>query len=180
MRTVFLACLIIGFISSNGYCFQGDAKLISAIESDPEVIGVVSKIQKDRKWHCRPLVASDVHVSPGDLFTYIVRFQCGNPTGPTKFGDVIQFLIDVLFVKDVQDYTTHVQSWKIESRDHKAFSSLLVRSRCEIRSGDPQFPVLTRAPCCLLYGGTTDANESGHPPITMCHGGKYDGWYVAN
>ncbi len=66
----------------------------------------------------------------------------------------------------------HLLSWELDS------AALSRRTRCEVKTGDPQIPLLVKGSCCSIHDGSIDANETGHPPIAMCHGGKYDGWYV--
>jgi hypothetical protein len=49
---------------------------------------------------------------------------------------------------------------------------------CLVDMGDPQFPVGVKGSCCKAAGGRIDDNKEGHPPIRICEGGKYDGYYV--
>jgi hypothetical protein len=54
------------------------------------------------------------------------------------------------------------------------------RDACLLDTGDPQFPTEVKDSCCKNTGGTINDNSDGHPPIALCEGGKYDGYYVGS
>jgi hypothetical protein len=51
---------------------------------------------------------------------------------------------------------------------------------CLVDTEDPQFPVTVKPSCCLRHKGKVNKNKTGHPPIPLCNGGKYDGYYVGS
>jgi hypothetical protein len=63
---------------------------------------------------------------------------------------------------------------------HTAKRSVASKNFCWKETGDPQYPSAVEGACCLHNGGKINDNSEGHPPIAICDGGKYDGFYIGS
>jgi hypothetical protein len=107
-----LSVLFFGLFSSHAFGTENVTELTSAIAGDPEVRNIVTLLEKSRSWKCAPLKAADVKAPTGNSSVYLADFQCkGQKFDPIN---VIEFGIDIMYVKDVKAYTTDMLSMEIK------------------------------------------------------------------
>ena len=104
------------------------------------------------------------------------RNHCEVPTGDPKFP--VEVKESCCLSTGGKIYENRTGHPPIDMCDGGKYDGWYVSYDCEVESGDPQFPKMVKASCCVSTGGKVDDNTHGHPPIAMCHDGKYDGWYV--